>query len=79
LPTLPTASVGRTESVWAPSTRPRYDAGELQGSKPPVSSRHSTAEASSVENANVADLLLLRALGPAANAAVGGRESMVQP
>jgi hypothetical protein len=78
VPMFPTASVGRTTKVCAPSPSPWNDAGELHGVKALSSRRQWNDAGSSAENTNVAERLLVSAAGADATAAVGARVSTLQ-
>ena len=62
---LPAASVARTDTEWGPSLRAVVVHGVVQSTHAPASTRHSKADASSLElNANVGVRLLVVPVGP---------------
>src|SRR5207253_2712794 len=79
-PTLPTASVARTENVWLPSPSPLYPSGLVHAAYAPPSIAHSNvANASSEPNEKLADELALGFDGLAVIDAVGAELSTVHP
>src|SRR5687768_4834103 len=75
--TLPTPSFARTEKVCEPFAKPEYDFGEVHTPHAPASSLHSNDPASDAANANDAEVVLTRPLGPAVTEVSGAVRSTV--